>query len=238
VSADGRWIAFWSYANNLVPGATFYGGDAYVHDRVLGTTELVAVDANGVQGNAKSVYSALSADGRFVAFDSEASTLVAGDTNGQRDIFVRERFGTVTSYCTAGTTTNGCNATMSSTGTPSASSGSGFVLSASNVEGQKTGLLFYGIDGANSVPWGPASTSYLCVHYPVQRMSMSNSGGTQDACDGTLALDWNAYVAANPGALGNPFAIGQRSNAQAWFRDPPAPKTTNLSNGIEFSVGP
>jgi hypothetical protein len=53
-----------------------------------------------------------------------------------------------------------------------------------------------------------------------------------------LTLDWNAYVAANPTALGAPFASGQHVFAQGWFRDPSSPKTTMLSDGLEFVVQP
>jgi hypothetical protein len=140
-------------------------------------------------------------------------------------------------YCTAGTTTNGCQATMSATGTASASAPSDFTITASSVEGLKQGILFYGISGPLSTAWG-ASTSYLCVKPPTQRTGTQNSGGTAGLCDGALALDWNAYVTANSGALGNPFTAGDTVWAQAWFRDPPSPKTTNLSNGLRFTVEP
>jgi hypothetical protein len=143
----------------------------------------------------------------------------------------------VTSYCTAGTTTNGCNPAMSAIGTPSISASSGFVLVASNVEGQKQGLIFYGINGPIAVPWGSGS-SYLCVKSPTQRTPVQSSGGTVGACDGVLASDWLAFLAANPGALGSPFGAGTNVWAQAWFRDPPSPKTTNLSNGLMFVTQP
>lgn len=144
---------------------------------------------------------------------------------------------TSTSYCTAGTTSNGCNATMSSTGTPSASAGAGFVITAAGVEGQKLGILFYGVGGQAISPWG-TGTSFLCVKAPTQRMGAQNAGGNAGLCDGQLATDWNLYIFVNPGALGSPFSAGQMINAQAWFRDPPAPKTTSLSNGLEFIVQP
>jgi hypothetical protein len=57
-----------------------------------GATERVSVGRNGAQGNDDSTFPALSADGRFVAFDSFATNLVPGDTNGKRDVFVRRRW--------------------------------------------------------------------------------------------------------------------------------------------------
>jgi hypothetical protein len=141
-------------------------------------------------------------------------------------------------YCTAGTTTNGCNATIAGVGTASASAASGFTLSVTNVEGNKQGLIFYSVTGRAAAPWGMGSTSFLCVKSPTQRMGTLNSGGTANTCTGAFNQDWNAYTTANPGALGQPFVGCETVQAQAWFRDPAAPKTTNLSNGLEFYVAP
>ena len=91
ISGDGRFVAFVSLARNLVPGDTNGSGDIFVHDRQTGETTRVSVDSNGVEGNDYSHYPAISANGRFVAFESGASNLVAGDSNGYRDIFVHDR---------------------------------------------------------------------------------------------------------------------------------------------------
>jgi Tol biopolymer transport system component len=91
VSGDGRYVVFVSSAPNLVPGPSSLFGDVYVRDRVAGKTERVSVARNGAMTNGDSTAPAISADGRFVAFYSEASNLVAGDTNGWEDIFVRDR---------------------------------------------------------------------------------------------------------------------------------------------------
>ncbi len=63
-------------------------------------------------------------------------------------------------------------------------------------------------------------------------------GGNAGQCNGALSIDWSSCVAGNPGALGNPFSAGAVINVQAWFRDPPAPGTTNLSDGLEFDDQP
>ena len=95
LSADGRFVAFASYASNLVPGDTNGGSDnepdAFVHDRQTGRTTRVSVGPNGRQSNSSSYQPALSADGRFVAFQSGASNLVPGDTNDIWDVFVHTR---------------------------------------------------------------------------------------------------------------------------------------------------
>ncbi|OGO25624.1 MAG: hypothetical protein A2W33_04560 [Chloroflexi bacterium RBG_16_52_11] len=91
ISADGRYVAFWSAASNLVVGDTNNFLDVFVRDRLLGTTERVSVASDGSQGNFDSIFPAISADGRYVAFRSHASTLVGGDTNNSDDVFVRDR---------------------------------------------------------------------------------------------------------------------------------------------------
>lgn len=91
ISADGRWVAFDSFASDLVPGDTNSQPDVFVHDRQTGGTTRVSVSSVGVEGNAPSRYPSISADGRVVAFDSVASTLVAGDTNARTDVFAHTR---------------------------------------------------------------------------------------------------------------------------------------------------
>jgi hypothetical protein len=91
VSADGQYVVFASAASNLVPGDTNGAVDIFVHDRQSGTTERISVDSAGTQANGDSDAPVISADGRYVAFESEATNLVPGDTNGAGDIFVHDR---------------------------------------------------------------------------------------------------------------------------------------------------
>ena len=105
ISADGRFVAFRSIATNLVSGDTNGTWDVFVRDRMSGTTERVSVDSAGAQGNGASDFPSISADGRFVAFQSLATNLVTGDANGQPDVFVRDRMNGTTecaSLSTAG----------------------------------------------------------------------------------------------------------------------------------------
>jgi len=90
ISADGRFVAFESYATNLVPGDTNNQPDIFVRDLFANTTTRVSVDAAGNEGNGKSLNPSISGDGRFVAFASSAANLVPGDTNNSYDIFVRD----------------------------------------------------------------------------------------------------------------------------------------------------
>src|SRR5919109_3438436 len=97
ISGDGRFVAFVSLADNLVPEDTNGFADTFVHDRLTNITERVSVSSRERQGNEHSgligvaAYPAISADGRFVAFVSQADNLVSKDNNGNADVFVRDR---------------------------------------------------------------------------------------------------------------------------------------------------
>jgi Tol biopolymer transport system component len=91
ITADGRFVAFSSYATNLVAGDTNGALDVFVHDRSTGLTTRESVDGAGGQANGASAAPMISADGRFLAFGSNASNLIAGDSNGKWDVFERDR---------------------------------------------------------------------------------------------------------------------------------------------------
>jgi Tol biopolymer transport system component len=90
VNSDGRFIAFESDASNLVANDTNGDWDVFVRDLQTGTTERVSVDSSGAQATRASFSPSIGSDGRFVAFISRASNLVANDTNGDWDVFVRD----------------------------------------------------------------------------------------------------------------------------------------------------
>lgn len=90
LSADGRWVAFESRAQNLVTNRTLGVGDIYIRDLVGGVTRLVSVNPSGAGGNGPSAGASITPDGRFVVFESAASDLVTNDSNGATDVFVRD----------------------------------------------------------------------------------------------------------------------------------------------------
>jgi len=128
ISADGRFVAFASYASNLVAGDTnkcvqkypvgrrpsarrYPCADVFVRDRATGKTERVSLSSRDTQASGDSGLRglAISGDGRYVAFSSEASTLVAGDTDGCHaerltcsDVFVRDRLTGKTTLASVG----------------------------------------------------------------------------------------------------------------------------------------
>ena len=91
ISANGRYVAFQSQANNLVSGDTGFITDIFIHDRQTGVTTRVSIAFDGTEANNVSSAPSISADGRYIAFESNASNLVNGDTNGNQDIFVHDR---------------------------------------------------------------------------------------------------------------------------------------------------
>jgi dipeptidyl aminopeptidase/acylaminoacyl peptidase len=90
LSADGRYALFESFASDLVAGDNNNCADIFLRDLVAGTTALVSVSTSGGAANGASRGSVVTPDGRFVAFVSAASNLVAADTNGIPDVFVRD----------------------------------------------------------------------------------------------------------------------------------------------------
>jgi hypothetical protein len=180
----------------------------------------------------------------FVAAPGTPGALVAGGWGGYLSGTYLAKWqgcapqGSWTSYCTAATTSIGCVPSIGASGSPSVAATSGFTIDVADVEGLKQGLVLYGISGRENLAWAAGSTSFLCVRPPSQRMGVLSSGGSLGQCDGSFRVDWLAYLAASGGGLGAPFSAGEIVNAQAWFRDPPAPKGSNLSDALEFVLAP
>lgn len=110
ISGDGRYVAFSSLTTDVVPGDTNDTSDVFVHDRQTGTTKRVSIATGGVQADHESYGATISGDGRYISFMSTATNLVAGDTNGQMDVFLHDQVSGVTtrtSVATGGAQGNG-----------------------------------------------------------------------------------------------------------------------------------
>ncbi len=175
-------------------------------------------------------------NGNSIADTCDISSATSADVN-LNGIPDECECGTIANYCTSGLTTNGCVPVINGVGTPDSDAGSGFMINATSLEGLQSGILFYGLSSSGA-SWGGGSSSFLCVKSPLERMGVQSTFGTFGGCDGSMSIDWNAYYATNLGAVGHPYVTGLTCYAQAWFRDPPAPKTTSLSNGVSFVVCP
>ncbi|MGA9452258.1 MAG: hypothetical protein WBW41_13045 [Verrucomicrobiia bacterium] len=126
VSANGRYVAFFSDADNLIPNDTNGYRDVFVRDLMPGTNIPVSLNTNGVTGDGISTGPSISGDGRYVAFSSSADDLVPNDTNNAQDVFVRDlQAGTTTLVSVS---TNGINSGNGDSYSPTISTNGRYVL--------------------------------------------------------------------------------------------------------------
>jgi Tol biopolymer transport system component len=226
ISANGRYVAFSSDADNLVPGDLNGHADVFVHDRLTGMNELVSKGVTGAGGNDDSSGASISADGRFVAFISGATNLVPGDMNGDNDIFVFDRqVGTLE------------RVNLSSTG----QSGDGNCWDAPSISADGRFVLFM-TDSSNLVP-GRFDDSYKVLVRDrdlgtTERVSVSISGaaanldayGSSISADGRfVTFDTFAYNLV-PGDTNGNKDVFIRDRQNRWTNIISLESTQNQSN--------
>jgi hypothetical protein len=251
ISGDGRFVAFWSYASNLVTGDTNWFIDVFVHDRQSGTTERVSVDSGGAQGNDWSYWPSTSADGRFVAFWSHASNLVTGDTNLFVDIFVRDRGPMLpgTDLCQPGTGTvipcpcsnppanapRGCDNSSATGGAQLTSSGSAslaldtVVFVTHDERPTATSIVLQGnAEISNGIAFGQG---VRCAGGGLKRLYTKTASGGSITAPGA----GDPSVSARSAALGDTIVAGTSRWHAVYYRDPivlggcPATSTFNVT---------
>jgi hypothetical protein len=171
ISGDGRYVVFWSNADNLISNDTNGTRDIFVHDRQANTITRVSVASDGTQANAESELNSISGDGRYIAFDSRASNLVPNDTSGAPDVidvFVAEN------PLFEHLTTSAPVASATGTGTITISTSSGGIQSLTAVSQDE--LLCTSLPGNVSFPHGflsfaitditPGSTVTITITFP------------------------------------------------------------------------
>ncbi len=303
ISKNGEYVSFLSQSNNLTPGHSGAATDAFALQLSTGVIQRASppITPEPSEPNSNILENGgISDDGRFIAFSTPASNLVAGDAGSLEDVFARDQlrdwfidvdadqYGDVTtlltasfrpsgyisvggdcddanpavnpgatevcngiddncdgvidevawqSYCGTATSQRGCRPSLSAVGFPSASAASGFTLRMSGVDGLRPCSMIHGFS-SSAVAWALGSTSVRCVSFPWTRVNTSLSSGTPGQCDGEYSIDWLAFMAANPGAMGNPLTAGATFYVQGWFRDPGAPKNSNLANAVQFTLCP
>ena len=158
----------------------------------------------------------------------------AGADAGSIDIFTVTR--DPVHYCTAGISASGCQATLEAMGVPCANADDGFIVEASNLEGQKDGLYFFGTSGQQALPWG-SGTSYRCVVPPTKRGGLIPGTGTIGMCDGLASQDLNTRWYERPNQNPGPGATVQ---IQFWYRDPQntSNQTSSLSDAVQVILCP
>ena len=237
ISADGRYVAFNSLATNLVAGDTNGKVDIFVRDRQTGTTERVSVDSAGVEGNSYSDYTAISADGRYVALESLASNLVSGDTNGAYDIFVRDRNAAgLTSMCEPGESGvipcpcrnppsgpgRGCDNSSATGGASLAASGIAYLSMDSLVfttNGEKPAAVSVLLQGTTVVSSGVVyGRGVRCIASALTPLyTKTATGGSITAPDFSAG---DPTVSARSAALGDMIQPGQSRWYFVIYRDP------------------
>ena len=179
ISAFGRFVAFESTSTNLVPGDLNGKSDVFVHDRRTGITQRVSVSSSGVESDGNSFVPTLSADGRFVAFSSDATTLASGDSGGPfgssgvADVFLHDRRTAVTRRLSNGP--GGVEGNLNST-SPALSADGRFVAFQS--------------DATNLVPGN--SRGGLFVHERPTGITLRLN----------IEFEWRRGACSKPGALG------------------------------------
>ncbi len=173
LSADGRYVCFGSEATNLVADDNNGVADIFVRDRTAATTERVSVGSGAAEGDDWSDYPSISADGRYVAFDTLAGNLVAGDDNYDWDVFVRDRTGGTTAWVSVSGT--GIQGDHLNSGWPSISGDGRYVV----FESFATDL----VSGATNTQ----GDVYVrdCAGRTTTRLSVTGAGGQGDGWSGT-----------------------------------------------------
>lgn len=231
---DGRYVAFKSAGTNLVLGDGNGAEDVFLHDRRTGTTSRISLNSLGAEGDLESDYPTASADGSRIVFESLATNLVPGDSNGVKDLFERRLEPACpppTTYCTARTSSQGCTPGVGAAGQPSLSSNVPFVLTADDLPGGSSGLLLYGHAPAAL----PVGGGWLCIAAPFARSSPRATGGSGANCSGFLAVDLGTLLTS---ALLPALLPGANLYAQFWVRDRAQPTAHVLSQGLAFTLCP
>jgi archaellum component FlaF (FlaF/FlaG flagellin family) len=227
ISADGRFVTFNSSATDLVPGGTNGQLHVFLRDTCGGAaavcvpaTGIVSVATDGTQGNGPSIPQYLSAGGRFVAFGSAASNLVAGDTNGRADAFVRDTCFGASGACTPSTAlvSLAANGDQGNNGSgPTAISGNGRFVAlgsfATNLVPGDTGIFAqsYLRDTCAGAPAGCTPTTLL--------VSTAFDGSYPNESGGDASLDFTGRFVAFDSLATNNSVLGASGPESVFVRD-------------------
>lgn len=191
ISTNGRFVAYRSAANNLVPGDTNGVTDVFVFDTSSRTTQRVSTNSSGLQANGQSgvTYGAwISGRGNHVVFESDATNLVSGDTNGARDIFVKNLVTGVTVRVSTGITGNQAN--------------SGSYAPAISANGDR---IVFRSTASNLVPGDTRMCgSFNCSDVFVKDTQAGRTYWMSTADDGTPAnaASWDPMISADGSTIG------------------------------------
>lgn len=164
--------------------------------------------------------------------------VAAADATLPHAIVIRGDTPPPTVKCAGNTGSAGCTVDIAATDNPSATYLTTCVVTVSNIEGGRNGLIFYGINRPAGFQNTWSATSFLCIKAPTQRTGVWTTTGTVGVCDGgPYSLDFDAHRQTNPTALWNTALVGDTFNFQGWHRETSA-KTTGMTDAIEVTLIP
>ena len=235
-SFDGRYVVFDSYASNLAQPDLDVTLDVFARDRQMGTTRIVSIPVDPTAVGNSGFESAISDNDQAVVFRSLLFGMVAGDSNGDYDVFVREQPSPCVqplSTCQSKLDSLGCLSRVSSSGEPSVSGPEPFYVCAAPVRNLRPGACLFSPTELSA----PFHGGRLCVGgQPVMVLIPSSAGSaTGNDCSGYLSFRFDAALFASLG-----ISAGTTLYTQMWYRDPgfPAPNNYGLSNGLKFTTCP
>ena len=257
ISADGRFVAFRSFAANLVAGGSNGYIHTYVRDRFTGTTTRSSVSSTSAQGNGDSNAPSISPDGRFVSFESTATNLIPNDTNAFQDVFVRDRGSDLPlPFCLGDGSSAACpcgNSGAAGHGCENSAATGGAILSAigqsslssdtlvMTSSGELPSALSIFLQGGETVAYASFGDGLRCAGGTLLRLytKSANGGAT------TAPQSGDAPVSTRSAVLGDPIALGSSRFYQTYYRDPsatfcPAPQggSFNVSSALAVVWGP
>jgi Tol biopolymer transport system component len=257
LSGNGRFVAFTSDSRTLVPGDSNGSYDVFLRDLQAGITTRESVSGSGGQGNLTSMDPVMSEDGRLIAFDSFASQLVSGDTNGVVDIFIHDRApSTATSFCLGDTTGAACpcgNRGGPFRGCENSASTGGAVLGASGITslsndmlritsfGERASVLSVFLQGTTTITPANYGDGLRCIGGTLERLYARNARlGVVTAPQGA-----DLSISARSAALGDSIPAGATRYYQVYYRDPaitfcpdPPGNSWNVSNALSVVWDP
>ena len=213
ISSDGRYIAFTSSATNLVAGDANGQSDIFLHDTQNNTTTRVSVDSAGLEADAFSDSPSISSDGRYVAFTSDATNLVAGDANGQRDIFLHDTQNNTTTRVSV--VSGGAEAIDGDSNNPSISSDGRYVAFSSDA----TNLVAGDTNGVSDVFLHDTQTAETILVSRGSNSVISYTGSFTEslANDGSLEGSITATMPLSP--ISDFWNISSKDNTAIFLED-------------------
>ena len=228
---DGRFVIFASLSATLIVGDTNGFQDIFLRDRDLDVTTRVSLDPAGSELDDDSFVPTMTPDGQFISYTSEASNVVAGDVNGERDIFWASFDGSIgETYCgPLIPNSTGATGSIAAFGSPVAAAGD-LLLVASDLPTSQFGIFVCGRERAYLTT--PGAGGPICVggvlgrfDAPAQILNTGALGAFELQVDLTRLPQGSVLASA---------AAGETWTFQAWYRDFTVGPTANLTNAVEI----